>query len=333
MMTSKRTPDPRRIVKDTVIQHDAFNRMLVRLEKLWRDALSRIPVVAPFVGETGTGKTTAIEAFERQHPRTRTPDGLNIPVLSVRTPSKPTPRALAERLLEQLGDPRPTVGSASAKLDRIITNLEKSKVGVIVLDDMQHFVDKRQNVAIFDASDFLKELVTSYDVVLVCVGLPDLERVIDSNEQLRTRSKAVFELERFDWMDPASQDQFVGVLAEFQKAIEELELPNLASPAMSLRMYLATGGLIRNVAKILGTAVGNALDAGVTKIRLQDLNAAWAEEIVGANKDYSNPFGPKFPPPDLADKIAQAKTLGERTNRPHSRRHRKSGSALAEIGL
>lgn len=325
--------DPRRIVNDIVIQHDAFRRMLQRMEDLWQDAQSHIPVVAPFIGETGTGKSTAIKTFVAKHPPRRMPDGLVIPVLAINTPSKPTPRTLAERILRALGDPRPTLGSASAKLDRIVMNMAAAQVRVMTLDDMQHFVDKRQHVALFDASDYLKELLVSYDHVLMCFGLTECELVIESNEQLMTRSKAAFELARFDWIDLSSQDQFVAVLAAFQKSIAGFDLPELASPDVSIRMYLATGGLIRYVSAILSKAVRTAIDHRKTKIRLDDLGAAWSEEVVGANRDYPNPFRRKFRLNDLQTKIDLAKTIGQRVARPTTSRTRKPRAELAEVGL
>jgi hypothetical protein len=323
----------RRIVNDIVVQHDAFRRMLQRMEDLWRDAQAHIPIVAPFIGETGTGKSTAIKTFVAKHPPKRTPDGLVIPVLAINTPSKPTPRTLAERILRALGDPRPTAGSASAKLDRIVMNMAAAQVRVMALDDMHHFVDKRQHVALFDAADYLKELLVSYDHVLMCFGLPECELVIESNEQLKTRSKAAFELARFDWMDEASQDQFVAVLAAFQGSIPGFDLPELASPDVSIRMYLATGGLIRYVSAILSKAVRAAIDRSKTKVRLEDLGAAWSEEVVGANKDYPNPFRREFRLNDLQAKIDMAKTMGRRVARPTASRARKPRAVLAEVGL
>jgi len=323
----------RRLVNDIVIQHDSFHQMLARMEALWRDALARIPVVAVFTGETGTGKTTAIKEFARQHPARRSPDGLVIPVLVIDTPSKPNPRNLGERILRALGDPRPTAGSAANKLDRIVTNLERSGVKIIILDDMQHFVDKRQQIALFEASDYLKELLVSYDVVLLCFGLPECELVIQSNEQLVTRSKAVFELRRFDWTNQASQDQFVAVLKEFQSSIRGFDLPDMKSPELSIRMYLATGGLIRCVAAILSKAIRNAIDRGVTKIRMQDLASSWSEEVVGANTKYPNPFERSFALQDLPNKIALAKTIGQRAVRPQPAGKRKPKAVLAEIGM
>jgi len=320
----------RRIVNDIVIQHYSFHRVLECMEALWRDAEARIPIIAPFIGETGTGKTTAIRAFAMKHPPRRTPDGLLIPVLIINTPSKPTPRSLGERWLRALGDPRPTAGSAANKLDRIVTNMAHSQVRVGVMDDGHHFVDKRQQIALFEASDYLKELLISIDIVLFLIGLPECQILIESNEQLLTRSKAVCELSRFDWMDGASQDQFVAVLWQFQQSINGFELPDLRSRELSIRMYLATGGIIRYVAAILSKAVRNAIDHGTTKIRMQDLASAWSEEVVGANVKYPNPLDRSFVLKDLPTKIALAKAIGQRAPRPSTR---KPGADLAGIGM
>jgi hypothetical protein len=323
----------RRIVNDIVIQHHSFHQMLECMEALWRDAEARIPIIAPFIGETGTGKTTAIRAFAMKHPPRRTPDGLVIPVLVIEIPAKPTPRSLGERILRALGDPRPTAGSAANKLDRIVTNMAGSQVRVGILDDGHHFVDKRQRIALFEASDYLKEILVSIDIVLFLFGLPECQILIESNEQLLTRSKAVCELPRFDWMDGASQDQFVAVLWQFQQSIDGFELPDLRSRELSIRMYLATGGIIRYVAAVLSKAVRNAIDHGTTKIRMQDLSSAWSEEIVGANTKYPNPFERSFALKDLPSKIALAKTIGQRAVRPQPAARRKPKAVLAEMGM
>ena len=325
--------DVRRIVDDIVVQHDSFYQMQMQMDSLWRDAEARIPIVAPFFGETGTGKTTAIRTFAKRHPPHRTPDGRVTPILLVNTPSKPTPKSLAEQILWLLGDPRPTAGSAASKLYRIVTLLAACQVRMLALDDVQHFVDKRQQILLFEASDYLKELLLSYDLVLLCLGLPESELLIQSNEQLKTRSKAIFELRRFDWEDEASQDQFVAVLAEFRRKLEGFDLPDLTSPELSLRMYLATGGLIRYVSAIMSKALRNAIDRGTKKIRLQDLASAWSEEIVGAKTEYPDPFARSFALNDLANKLALARTIGQRAARPSPKRARKPSAVLAEVGL
>jgi len=323
----------RRIIEDIVIQHDSFHQVMGRMDMLWRDAQARIPIVAPFIGESGTGKSTAIKTFLAKHPPSREPDGLVVPVLSVQVPSKPSPRALAERILWALGDPRPTAGSAAAKLDRIVVNFDRAHVLVLLLDDVQGFVDKRQQIALYDSSDYLKELLVSYELALFCFGLPECELLIMSNEQLQTRCCAVVELKRFDWMAKVSQNQFVGVLAAFQRGIVAFEFPELASPELSLRMYLASGGLMRNISTILSTAIRNAIDNDTNKIRLHDLAVAWSQGVYRANKEYPNPFGNGFKLNDLPTKIALAKTIGQRVDRPQPVHSRKPGSVLADLAL
>jgi len=167
----------------------------------------------------------------------------------------------------------------------------------------------------------------------MCFGLPESQLVIESNEQLRTRCDEPFELCRFDWMDTASQDQFVAVLAAFQRGITGFEFPDLSSPEISLRMYLATGGLIRYVSAILSKTVRDAIDRQGSKIRLQDLSSAWSRVVVGANREYPNPFSRGFKLNDLQAKVAHAKTLGQRVARPKSSHSRKPGVVLSEIGL
>jgi Cdc6-like AAA superfamily ATPase len=326
-------PNPRRIVDDTIIHHTAYRSTMDHLEELWRDAQARIPIVSPLIGETGTGKSTVAKAFVNAHPQVRTADGLQIPVLYIEVAPNPTPRALGEAFLAALGDPRPTAGSAANKLDRIGSNMESSGTVMVFLDDVQHFIDKRQRIALFAATDYLKTLVATQNVVLVCLGLPEARLVIQSNEQLRTRSQAPTELQRFDWMDPRSQDEFVKILSSFQEVLKSYELPALASPDVSIRMFLATGGLIRYVSRILSRAVRTAIDLGTSIIRIEDIGKAWAGEVDGANDEFPDPFKTSFKLNDLPDKIAAAQKIGQRAKRPYAVGCREPNAVLSEISL
>lgn len=332
-MTTDDSAGLRRVVKDAVVEHTHFTRVMGRLERLLRDAAAGIPHVQTFTGETGTGKTTAIRLFEQRHPRSRRDDGLCTPVVALDTPAKPTPRAIGERLLQKLGDPTPSAGSAAAKMDRSIKMIGEEQALAILFDNAHRFVDKRQNIAIFEVSDYLSELVSSVDVALCFLGLPEVRILIHSNEQLKTRNKDFFEIARFDWRNKESQDQFVGVLGDLQKVMQGFDVPDLTSPELSLRMYLATGGLIRYVSNILTTAIGNALDRNTTTITIKDLESAWEEELVGAHEQFPDPFERDYIFSGLADKVARAKTIGQRVMRPKPSRDRKPSAVLSEIGL
>lgn len=323
----------RRIVDDTIIHHTAFKSAMDHLDGLWRDAQARIPTVVPLIGETGTGKSTVVKAFLNAHPIVRAPDGLQIPVLYIEVPPNPTPRALGEAFLAALGDPRPTAGSAANKLDRIGVNMERSGSVMAFLDDLHHFIDKRQRIALFAATDYLKAFVSMHNIVLVCIGLPETRLVIRSNEQLRTRSQTPLELQRFDWMNAESQDAFVSVLNSFQDVLAGYELPELASADVSIRIFLATGGLIRYVSRILSRAVRTAIDKGTVLITLGDIETAWAREVDGANEEFPNPFDRSFKLNDLPNKIAAARKIGQRVERPRPASGRKPGELLNAVGL
>lgn len=324
----------RNIVARITIGFDGFEAVQSALGQWWRAAKAGAKLCAMVIGETGTGKSTALEAFASEHPRARNTHGVLCPVLSAIVPSKPTRSALVQQLLTDLGDPAPHRGSVNSRTDRLLKLLCKTDVRMVLLDDLHHFVDKRQDIALYEASDYLNELVVRSNIALVGFGLPDAVKVLESNEQLQTRHSDPVVLRRFNWMDECSQDQFVAVLNGFQEHLDAFELPQLGSPEISLRMYLASGGLIRYVARILEQAIWNALDRRLRTISLADLAHARAQAVWTRGKNDFNPLSAEHDIEQLAERVQDAMKLGARVERPRPRdRDRPPQRELADVGL
>lgn len=286
------------------------------------------------LGESGTGKTVLLKMFEAKHPPTRDAEGILRPVVFVETPHHPTAIAVLETILKALGDPRPEKGSRTQKMVRLETLLSEQKVRLLLLDDLQHMVDKNQNLVLYDTAECLKEIIINNPVGIIGSGLVDALLVVKSNEQLKRRHVAPFHMPRFDWLDDESREVFVAVLGAFHARLSMFELPRLDGIEMALRMYLATGGLIDFIAKILKQAVWNALDKGTREIALHDLEAARNDALFEVGDLKGNPFDKKFDlKKDLEEKLAVAKKINQRVPRPVSKRSVIARGHLAQIGL
>ena len=255
-------------------------------------ANAKDPACLAIIGDSGTGKSTVLEEFESKYPRYRTETGLMVPILRLRLPSKPSVNHLLEQMLQKLGDPLYDKGTENLKLLRLIKQFGNTQTVMLMLDEFQHFVDRRTERVLHHLADTLKVIVDESRLVLVVAGLPRCMAVIHQNEQLARRFLAPVQMPRFDWSKPADRAQFVGILKTIQKALINYELPDLEDADMAFRFYCATGGLVGYVIKILKQSLWDASDRGTTRINLSDLQhayhqAVWSQPHKGG---LSNPF-------------------------------------------
>lgn len=112
----------RNIVETTLVPHTAFEEARSRIEQcfIYAEKTSE-PICIALVGESRTGKSRVLEECYINHPRIRTPTGLDVPILLVKTPSKPTVKGLAELMLQKMGDPKFSVGTENTKTIRLQT--------------------------------------------------------------------------------------------------------------------------------------------------------------------------------------------------------------------
>lgn len=310
----------RNVVDNTLVPHSAFGKASARLEQCFTYADGAVePICNALVGESRTGKSRALEECCTNHPQVRTPDGLYVPILRVKTPSKPTVKGLAELMLRAMNDPRFDAGTENAKTIRLQTLMRNAATRMVMIDEFQHFYDKGSHKVMHHVADWLKILVDDSKVALVVAGLPSCRAVLDQNEQLAGRFLSPIFMPRFDWKNDEHREEFVGILAAFQESLgEHFDLPRLDSAEMAFRCYCATGGLMGYLTKFLRQAVWNAIDDNRKSISLDDLasahdQAVWSHAGVS---DIASPFSRSFfplPSEDLLAKIARIGTPSTET--------------------
>ncbi len=321
----------------TLIQHPAFQNAFTKVEHIYkRSCLSSKPVCLLVHGESRTGKTTVLEELTLSYPRVRREDFLEVPVLDVTTPAKPTVMGLVELLLLSLGDPRYYIGSEIQKTNRLVTLMKAAKTQVVSIDEFHHFVDRESLKVAHHVANWLKVLVDDTRVGLVVAGLTHSKTVIAQNEQLRGRFLAPVEMPRFDWNNQMSRSQFVGTLSAFHESISRfIDVPDFTSVDMAFRIYVGCGGLIGYVMKFLETLVWNAVESGSKKATLADLHTAHTTavwEVEGKNA-APNPFTRKFSAEPNEIAINTAKSVGVESNEEPARNNRskKSGASMNTV--
>lgn len=325
---------PKNIIDTTLVPHKAFDNASNRLDQCFLHATETSePVCIAILGESRTGKTRVLEECCRRRPPIRQPTGLIVPILRVKTPSKPSVKGLVELMLYALGDPLYEKGTENAKTIRLLKLMRLCKTVMVIIDEFQHFYDKVSHKVQHHVADWLKILVDDAGVALVVAGLPSCKAVIEQNEQLAGRFLAPLVMPRFDWQLNESREEFIAILGAFHEALTpHFELPDLDSPEMAFRCYYATGGLIGYLTKFLRQLVWNAQDKKQSVLSLADLQNAHDEAVwhgMGFAEELS-PFARDFSIRPSSAILERARHLGAAVPPPVSPKRPKA-SALEKL--
>lgn len=282
-------------------------------------------------GESGVGKSTLVRWLIRNLKTTRNAQGITRPAVYVEIPTAPTAIGVYEAILKALGDPKPTRGTRTAKKFRVIEMLREQGVKLLVLDELQHVYDRQSERILFDASEAIKDLLIAYPVSVLCAGLVDAERVVDSNEQLTRRHMRTVKLQRFNWGSKRSKCSFMEVLEAFRRSLDAYELPDFQHELVALRFYLGTGGVMDFVFKIFLFAAQIASSKRLNSIGLDVFHDAWRLAFVHGGS-VEQPFKLSFDVDSgVEEKIARAMKINAPPPRPVSSKRAKS--RLERTGL
>ncbi len=300
-------------VDQILVPHLVFNKAKERIEThLMAAQHYHEPICIAIIGDSRAGKSRLLECITKEHPKTRTAEGMIIPVLSIKTPAKPTVKGLVEIMLCEIGDPLWFKrGSETEKTEQLYILLKQVKTHTLIVDEFQHFYDKASHKVQHYLSDWLKNFVDRTGLMIIVAGLPDCMAVINQNEQLRGRFVAPIHMPRFGWSTAEEQGEFAACLESFQEGLKRYYFPELGSDEMAFRFYCATGGLIGYIVKILYQACLNAQMANTQTITMQNLAIAYEEAVwTDTVRPLKNPFSANFDASPVERLLEMAKQVG-----------------------
>ncbi|TKF96629.1 TniB family NTP-binding protein, partial [Vibrio sp. F13] len=172
-MDSNKTESTADLVKQIFIQSPLISDILDDISdcREFSDGIHE-PDCMIVVGDTGSGKTTLINKYLNENPRSETSEGSFIPILSTSLPPNATPITASEQLLSDLGDPLAfSRGSDPVKVAQEMSDLMKScGVELIIIDEFQHMIDRKNKQILHSAADWLKMLIVRSKVPVVLFG-------------------------------------------------------------------------------------------------------------------------------------------------------------------
>jgi len=258
-------------------------------------AIAAEPPCMLLVGPTGAGKTTLAASYARKYPPIFTETVTLRPVVMATTPSTANVHNLIMNLLEALGDPAALKGSIGAKERRLLRYFKEiCKVELLILDELQHFVDRDNQKILLNASNWLKTFIKETKVSCLLIGLQDdAEEVVNSNSQLARLFGDPYVLAPFEW-DETNPDATKEIFRDFLKEIEKLlplkEPSHLAHYDTALRCFAASGGRMCYQMKLIRTATRLALERRHECLDLDLLSQAFKEELAAERRGIPNPF-------------------------------------------
>ncbi|CAI3923184.1 TniB protein [Alteromonas macleodii] len=280
--------------KNTIVVHPSYQKASEQIEKALRAKIAaNVSKNILCLGDPGTGKTTLKNHLKVKYPPMNDSVCIAQPLVCVETPSKPTVKSMAETILVELDDPNFYRGTATQKTNRIKDLFREKKVMMLIVDELQHFVDHCGPSTAKEVSDWLKSLMEDSKVCFVLMGLKRSITLLSINTQLQRRFSQKVYLPPFSITDPESTKIFGGVILQLEQSLAT-KSPLALTEDLVKRFYFATMGIIDYVTKILITAYEIAMDMGHEGITSETLELAFNEAIWQECKRSKNPFSNTF---------------------------------------
>ncbi|RZT05356.1 TniB protein [Duganella sp. CF402] len=246
------------------------------------------------LGESGVGKSRVLQKFRNKYSPVVHPEFTEVPVLYVSVPANGNASALASAMLLALGSPFWDRGKIKDLTFQLHCLLKQCKVKVILLDEVNHLVDKGGIKTHHYTADWLKVFLDQAGIPIVMAGIPRAMRLLKANDQLRSRFREIIYIKPFSVANEVETHRFCEVLATFTKMMAGVEVIKLTSGDLPKKMLFATNGYLRDLRRLLVRAVEIAFRDGSQKIRLSTLEEAFRQVVYADAPNDRNPFCANF---------------------------------------
>jgi len=279
----------RKAIEERELPHAFFEEHLVALQMRIEDAMEgHPPSIDTVLGPSRVGKTMLIHSLARSHPA-QVKDGVrHVPVLVVRVPTPATPKQLPRSVLMALGAPIPTsMASTALMFERMARQLKLADTRVLLFEEASHIVDTGTRLPPRAAGDWFKQLMDQLNVSVVLFGVPRLERLLESNEQLRYRSGAVMRFNPYAWTDTAEQRHFAACIRTYVRIFEQSGSRfTFEFEPLVRNIYLLSGGLIGVVSKFMSRLAFDLKSREDRNISFVDCALSASKIEAAGDRDY-----------------------------------------------
>ncbi len=276
----------RKKFEDFVIPHKLYADAMMKIDDcIDASQVSADPSSCLITGMAGTGKSTVckdiVKKIEKMFPSSTEigDDSVKkkISIFNSSLESGVGIKGVAKEMLINLGS-SDTTGDQTDLTLRLYVLLKTSETKLIVLDEFHHLLQRGAEKSKEQVCDWVKNLMNKTKIPVVIVGTPECEAIIDAHPQLSRRYCFRTELRPFAYEFDSKSD-YIRVLKSLNKAFAEFGevsiSPMLSDEEMALAMYLATGGLMDSIRKLLAYALKEALNKDQQTVDKSNLSKAY----------------------------------------------------------
>ncbi len=245
------------------------------------------------LGDSGVGKSTLLRRFVADHPSVDHGDRTELPVVYLETPSRASVSGLASATLSAMESPFWDKGTRPQLTTQLMTLLRECSTRIVVYDEVNHLIDRGGQRTHHDAADWIKQLGKVGGVSLVLAGTPRAARLLEVNDQLRSRFGTVVTLPSFSVEDGRAKE-FALVLKSFKRLLDGLPCVDFSNDPLLRAFAFASGGRLRSIRNLLIRSVQLAGQLPDPRIDLPVLERAFKESIHARAPPERNPFSKHF---------------------------------------
>lgn len=281
----------RRKIETCKLEHRTFRTHCDWLQARIDDALADFtPRIEWIVGPSRAGKSMLMEALAQGHPEYRVEGKRQVPVLYMPLSRAISPKSFPTLVLEALRVP-PRKRDVTSDLELYAADkLTELGTKVLLLDEASHFVEPAARLLPRTAGDMLKVLSDRARLSIFMTGIPRLQLLIDSNDQLRQRAAAQRKFLPYNFREVEQQAAFAECVKTYADMFAECGWPiDIEFEALVLNCFLHTGGLVGVLSKFMQELCIRPRGEGPRPLTMGDCRAA-SERAGGTRSPYVKPF-------------------------------------------